>query len=107
MSRRLEIEFTSPRPRSVQIVVAGEIDIGTGGQLRAAIEATLDRRPNELILDLTDVKFADSQLVHVLEEVGDASKPEASRSVRVVGARRQIARMLALCGLAHLCDEVA
>lgn len=101
----LEIELTSPEPGTVQIAVAGEIDIGTGGELRAAITAALRRRPEQLILDLAGVQFADSQLVHALEQV--AGEAAAVADVRVVGARPQVARMLAVCGVDHLCDEAA
>ncbi len=106
MSHALEIELSSPSAGSVQVAVAGEIDIATGGQLSEAIATALAQRPEELILDLAGVKFADSQLVHVLEEVSGA-EAEALEGVRVVGAGRQVARMLALCGLDHLCDDWA
>ena len=40
--------------------VAGELDVATVGQLRAAVQSTLAEQPPTLLVDLTDTRFIDS-----------------------------------------------
>jgi anti-anti-sigma factor len=101
----LHISRASPDERTIQITPVGEIDIITGGTLRAAISSALAERPKRLIVDLAGVSFADSQLVHALCLVLGEHASGRVTDLRVVGARPQIVRVLAVCSLDHLCAE--
>lgn len=102
----LRIARASLGDGTVWIRALGEIDITTSGQLRAVIAAALAERPERLILDLAGVPFADSQLVHVLEETRGHGA-ERIVDVLVVRGRPQVLRLLAICGLGHLCAGIA
>lgn len=88
------------------ISVAGEIDLATAGKLRDAIAEALAERPERLILDLEGVTFADSQLVHLVEDARRLMG-ESPSSVLLVGARRGVRHVLAICDLDHLCIGAA
>jgi anti-anti-sigma regulatory factor len=52
---------------TARIRVAGELDLATAGMLHDVIAGALAERPARLVVDLEDVTFAGSQLVHALE----------------------------------------
>jgi anti-anti-sigma regulatory factor len=56
-----------PLGAAARIRVAGELDLTTAGMLHDAIAGALAERPARLVVDLEDVTFAGSQLVHALE----------------------------------------
>jgi anti-anti-sigma factor len=89
---------------SVHILVSGEVDIATEGRFRDALAAALADQPRRIVLDLDGVTFADARLVHALEDARSTLSTDGSDLV-VVRARRSVARLLAICGLAHLCQE--
>ena len=66
---------------TARISVVGEIDLARVGELRDAIAGALAERPERLVLDLEGVTFADSRLVHALE---DACRLMGERSSGVV-----------------------
>jgi anti-sigma B factor antagonist len=91
---------------TARIRVAGEVDLATIGILRDAIARALAERPDRLVLDLAGVTFADSQLVHALEDAR-RSMGERRSDVRVVRATRAVMRLLVICDLDHLCADAA
>lgn len=76
---------------------AGEIDMATSQQARAAVQHGLDSGPAVLVVDLTAVSFLSSTglavLVHAQQAAGDRI------SVRVVAADRVVRRPIELTGL--------
>ncbi|HLI60069.1 MAG TPA: STAS domain-containing protein [Solirubrobacteraceae bacterium] len=81
------------------LAVAGEVDLTTADRLRDRLTAALGRHPARLELDLADLEFADSRLVHILVEARAAFP--ATRLL-LTGCRPQLARLLGLCHLADL-----
>lgn len=104
-SAQLVIVRTAVTQENIVLAPAGEIDIATGAPLRLAICAALAERPAHLTLDLVDVPFADSELVHALWPL--SRHRLRTPSVMVAGANHQIARLLAVCGLSDLCSDGA
>ena len=100
--RGLRVWRSPSSEATARICVAGEIELATFGQLRDAIAGALAERPERLVLDLEGVAFADSQLVHALEDACGLMG-ERSSGVFVLGASRALMRLLAISDLDHLC----
>lgn len=97
--------WRSPSSEAIaRIFVAGEIDLATVGKLRDAIAGALAERPERLVFELEGVAFADSQLVHALEDACGLMG-ERSSGVFVLGASRALMRLLAICDLDQLCAD--
>ncbi|MFF1450438.1 STAS domain-containing protein [Streptomyces sp. NPDC058274] len=52
--------------RSTVIAVRGEVDLGNAGQLAEAIAQAALARPDAVVLELAEVRFADSTTVNVI-----------------------------------------
>ena len=80
------------------VTVGDDVDLHTAGELRAALNATLDDSEGPLVLDLSGVRFLDSTTLSVL--VG-AHKRLRHRgfALQVVGAGESARRVLAVTGL--------
>lgn len=87
--------------RTARIRVTGEVDLATIGTLQEAIAKALADGPERLVMDLAGVTFADSQLIHALEDAR-TSMGERQEAVRVVGANRAVMRVLEICDLEQL-----
>ncbi|WP_344935925.1 STAS domain-containing protein [Actinoplanes nipponensis] len=73
----LRVRTTSSGPADVCVAVAGELDTGNVGWLRAAIIDVLDRfRPATLTLDLGGLRFIGVAGVRVLYELHEAAAAE-------------------------------
>jgi len=88
-------------PDAATVVVTGEVDLLTAGQLRAVAEDVLEvHRPARLEIDLAGVTFLDSSgintLVALAREAGDRAA-----TLAVVRAQAQVARVLAITGVAE------
>jgi anti-sigma B factor antagonist len=55
--------------RRAVVRVAGEIDLATAPQLRAALDQAASAAPLEVWVDLSDVRFMDSTGIHALLEL--------------------------------------
>jgi anti-sigma B factor antagonist len=83
----------------VRLAVAGEVDLATCDQLRAALEDALtDPRTAELIVDLDWVSFLDSQGIHALIR-GHELAAERGIAYFVTNARRPVHRVLDITGV--------
>jgi anti-anti-sigma factor len=97
-----DLQVRSGRVAHVQfLVIAGELGLGAGDGLGAAITEAAATRPRRVVFDLSAVTFADSALVHALEL---ATKLVGERAVVVVGARPGVARLLEVRGYGHLSE---
>jgi anti-sigma B factor antagonist len=92
----LETEAAGPE-RSV-IAVAGEIDIFTAPDLRAAVVAAIDGGTRELVIDLSDVHFLDSTALGVLIGTLKRLRTLGGRLV-VVNSEPTTARTFEITGL--------
>jgi anti-anti-sigma factor len=80
------------------LAVAGEIDLSTAPQLRAAVEAALADRPDRVILDFGGVTFCDSQGLSTLILLSRTSHATGSRLV-LVHLGEFLVRLLDITGL--------
>ena len=66
----------SPGHDVVRVAPAGEVDLATAGQLRARIDAQLERRCPRMELDLHDVTFMDSTGVRLVLDLAATAQRE-------------------------------
>jgi anti-sigma B factor antagonist len=83
---------------AVTLSVAGEVDTFTAPALRSALDAELERRPPELVLDLRGVRFLGSAGLAVLVET---KKSAGARDIvlRLIATTRPVTRPLEVTGL--------
>jgi anti-anti-sigma factor len=96
----LEIDVSPAARGIVTVAVAGEIDMLTAAELRAALTDAMDsRRPRFLVVDLAGVTFLDAAgmtaLVHARHHAG-----RLGAELRLVNVRRPIVHSLSVAGLA-------
>lgn len=77
------------------LTLSGELDVTTSGDLMANAARVMPAQPGRLILDLSDLAFADCQGARTLAALADSSV----RPVIVRGARPRVRRVLHLLGL--------
>ena len=80
------------------VKVTGEIDLYTAPRLWEALDAAIAETPNELVIDLSSVKFVDSTGLSVLVRAHKRLKP-ISGAVVVRGATDQVFKTLDLTKL--------
>jgi anti-sigma B factor antagonist len=80
---------------SVRLVVAGELDMGTGPRLHEAIERVHASAPARLVLDLRDVTFFDSTGLQIVLDA-DVRCREAGRDLLVLPGTGEARRVLEL-----------
>ena len=83
----------------VRIVVRGEVDMTSGGQLERALLDAEERPPATLRLDLTGVEFLDSTGLQLVLDA-DVRAREAGRRFVVVAGEGEAARVFALAQVA-------
>jgi anti-sigma B factor antagonist len=79
----------------------GELDLSVASDLEKEIIRTIDRAPQGVSIDLTDVSFLDSSSVRALLRASEAAD-DAGKKLRVSGASGITRRVLELTGV----DEV-
>lgn len=98
----VDIKPDGDRP---MLVISGEIDLVSGGQLRAAIDQALADGASSLELDFSQVSFMDSTGLGILANASDRLI-EAGGSVRVRGASPTVIRLLEVSRLDSVIDVV-
>ncbi|MGK5441860.1 STAS domain-containing protein [Micromonospora sp. URMC 105] len=102
-ARGLRITLTNTAGELLRVSVAGEVDLATSGELRAALDAVLAGLSDTPVeVDLADVPFLDSSGVHVLL---DAYALAAARGCPLVVAgdvRPVVRRVLEITGVLAL-----
>lgn len=78
--------------------LAGDLDINTRDQVRAAIVSTLALRPQVLVLDLSAVDYADCSSLSVIMWAHRALASDG-RQLRVAGSRGIVRRLMNLTGV--------
>jgi anti-sigma B factor antagonist len=88
------------------VTVAGEIDIATYGQLRAALIEAVDEGTGTVIVDMSGVDWIDSTGIGTM--VGALKRARAKHgTVQVAGAPDRIAKHFQVTGLSKLCGMYA
>lgn len=96
----LDIKAETSGPVTV-LALSGELDVTTADDLMARASRTLPAQPGRLILDLSDLGFADCQGARTLAALADSSVHPAI----VRGASPSVRRVLHLLGLTHSARE--
>lgn len=96
-----DLKITSAR-QVMTAVLSGDVDHHASGRIRRAIdEKVRELMPRRLVLDFSAVGFMDSSGVGLI--IGRAALcEELGCEVSVVGARRDIRRILALSGIERI-----
>lgn len=104
-----ELDLSTTTQGSCAVVsVAGEVDLGTAGELAAAAEAALRKIGPSLVLDLHDVTFMDSSGLKVLLAVHKRAELAGGRLV-LAHASSAVVRIVKITGIDKtlvLCDDV-
>ncbi|MFW3168875.1 STAS domain-containing protein [Geodermatophilus sp. CPCC 206100] len=94
----MTLTLRTGRDGAVTVSVAGEVDTFTAPTLRSAVDAELERRPPELVLDLRGVRFLGSAGLALLVQT---QKSADSRGIvlRLIATTRPVIRPLEVTGL--------
>jgi anti-sigma B factor antagonist len=93
----LTVEETRTATDAV-LVLTGEIDMATAGDLRAATGRTLDGQPERVVLDFAGVTFCDSQGLSTLISINREVAGAGSRLV-LTNVGDFMSRLLEITGL--------
>ena len=93
-------------PRSCVVRLSGDIDTGVVPELREQLGATLGGGCSKIVLDLTDVVYADSSALGLLVWLDHQLAPVAGRLV-LAGANPDVRRILELSGLINVASSIA
>lgn len=80
------------------VAVSGDIDIVTAPQLRAVVDAVIDRRHRSIVLDMGDVDFIDAAGLGVLADGARRAKASGG-SLAIRRPSPMLTRMLEITGL--------
>lgn len=89
------VPWTGSGPDQAVVVVAGDVDMHTEGQLRAELTRLSEPPGRQLVLDLSGVEFMASAGVAVLLEIS-ARAEAAGGSLALACVHPMVARVLAL-----------
>lgn len=93
-------------PRACVVHLAGDVDMAVVPELRSSLDATLDSGCSNVVLDLTDVVYADSSALGLLVWLDHRLRPSGGRLV-LAGATRDVSRILELSGLVAVAASIA
>lgn len=79
-----------PTGPELVVVVAGEADLATAGQLRAELVAALGNRPRTMVVDVADLAFCDLQGLDALNDAARVAQ-DAGVTVALRGMSAQLA----------------
>ena len=88
----------SPNRLGVHISLHGEWDIGTTGQVRAALRAVRSRGPTDLVVDLRGLTFIDVTGLGVLLEL-DAERQRHGGTLTLIRGSAEVHRLFELAGV--------
>lgn len=86
---------------TARLTTTGEVDSSTAPELRAQLDAVLDRGAQEIVVDLCDVTFLDSAGLCVLAAAHRRAAAEGVR-LRVLASSRAVIRPMQITGLYDL-----
>ena len=88
----------SPNGVGVHITLHGEWDIGTTGQMRAALTAVRSQGPTEVVVDLRGLTFIDVTGLVVLLEL-DAERERHGGTLTLIRGNAHVHRLFELAGV--------
>ncbi|MDT4939427.1 MAG: hypothetical protein QOG80_3098 [Pseudonocardiales bacterium] len=88
-----------------EIRVFGEVDMMTAPLLTAAATSMLTSAPGDLVLDLAGVTFADSALLHAIDQMRAALDDDDECEVRLLNASAAVKRLFLAGGSAELLHD--
>ena len=86
---------------AVTVTATGEVDGLTAPALRSVLESQLQRRPPELVIDLSGIRFLGSAGLTVLVEAHEAAH-DRDVGLRLVATTRAVTGALEVTGLIDL-----
>lgn len=87
------------------IRVVGDLDVGSGEELTRCVEQVLAGRDNEIVLDLTPLRFIDSSGVRAVLRANERCRTRG-RTVRVVPGGPMVDRVFSILGVKAQLDFV-
>lgn len=93
-------------PRSCVVRLSGDIDMAMVPELRRDLGNAIEGGCAHLVLDLSDVDYADSSALGLLVWLDHQLLPSGGRMV-LAGANRDVARILELSGLVTVASSLA
>jgi anti-anti-sigma factor len=93
-------------PRACVVRLYGDVDMAIVPELRTRLDAALDVGCDNVVLDLTDVSYADSSALGLLVWLDHRLRPTGGRLV-LAGAKHDVARILELSGLVTVAASIA
>jgi len=93
-------------PRACVVRLSGDLDMAIVPELRSRLDAALDVGCDNVVLDLTDVTYADSSALGLLVWLDHRLRPAGGRLV-LAGATHDVARILELSGLVTVAASIA
>ena len=72
----------------VSFALSGDLDLSTLDQLQAALDDSLDGKPELVVLDLRELTFLDSSGLRVMLALHSSQQEQGGRLVLVQGPRR-------------------
>lgn len=102
---RFELD-KSHATKSCVVRLFGDIDMAVVPELRTELDGALDGGCAHLVLDLTDVVYADSSALGLLVWLDHRLRPSGGRMI-LAGANEDIARILELSGLTTVASSLA
>lgn len=93
-------------PRACVVRLTGDIDMTVVPELRRSLDSALEGGCDNLVLDFTDVVYADSSALGMLVWLDHRLRPAGGRLV-LAGASRDVARILELSGLVNVAASIA
>lgn len=93
-------------PRACIVRLAGDIDMSVVPELREAFDGALEGGCTNVVLDLTEVVYADSSALGLLVWLDHRLRPSGGRMV-LAGTQPDVARILELSGLVSVAASIA
>jgi anti-anti-sigma factor len=104
----LEVD-TDERDGVVRVMLRGELDLSTAGQLEEALTQAEARRPAAIAIDLSALRFLDSTGLRVVV-MGDERARREGRRLALVRGPEAVQRVFSITGLdtrLEMVDDVA
>lgn len=93
-------------PRACVVRLTGDIDTAVVPELRRGLDAALQSGCGNVVLDFTDVAYADSSALGLLVWLNHRLRPAGGRLV-LAGANRDVARILEVSGLVMVAGTIS
>lgn len=93
-------------PRACVVRLSGDVDMAIVPELRSSLDSALDVGCANVVLDLSDVVYADSSALGLLVWLDHRLRPSGGRLV-LAGATPDITRILELSGLVTVAASIA